>query len=75
MNTVESIFKTINKMKEKLHFSMDLYYNDIDDTFVVKLQTIIGCGKQYPVVHFRNPGMVESLLEAYHHLRTIVEKK
>lgn len=70
MEVLEGLFKKINKLKIYVHFSMDLYFNDLDGTFVVKLSNIIS-DKRYPNIHFRNHKIIDSMLDAYNHLLSI----
>jgi len=49
---------------------MDVYFNDLDNTFVVKLSLI--CFKQkHSDVHFRNSRLIDSMLDAYNYLISI----
>ena len=61
--TTEEILKDINQFKKKFQFSLDIYYNDIDSTFVCKVH---GYGDDLDEnIHFRNKHLVDSLLDAY----------
>ena len=73
MEEMEVFFKKINLLKEYGHFSLDVYFNDIDDTFVVKLQSII-FDKEYPIKHFRNAKLIDSMIGAYNYLLYISYK-
>lgn len=73
MEEVETLIKQINTLKHFGHFSLDIYYNDIDDTFVVKIQNIITNKKQYPTKHFRNKKLIDSLLDSYNYLKSILK--
>lgn len=70
MEDVEGLFKKINTIKAFGHFSMDVYFNDLDETFVVKL-SLIFFKRAYPTVHFRNAKLVDSMLDAYNYLLCI----
>lgn len=65
MEQVEKILISINKFKEKYqcHFSLDIYYNDVDNTFVCKLHEF--SKKDVGIKHFRNKKLIDSLLDAY----------
>ena len=47
MEEVENFFKRINELKVSNHFSLDIYYNDVDDTFVVKLSNIFAVNGEF----------------------------
>lgn len=61
---IEGLLKEVSKFKEcGLHYCLDIYYNDLDETFVVKIHgydTKLK-GKRY----FRNKQLIDSLLDAY----------
>ena len=72
MEQIEGLFKEINRLKEKGHFSLDLYYNDLDDTFVVKIQNLFDPeGHNIKPQHFRNEHLIDSMLDAFNYLKLI----
>lgn len=71
MNELENLIKEINRFKAKFHFSMDFYYNDTDDTFVVRLSQI---DYKKEVKHFRNKKAVDSYFNAYKYLYEIADR-
>tara|TARA_R110000851_G_scaffold16456_1_gene53612 strand:- start:340 stop:558 length:219 start_codon:yes stop_codon:yes gene_type:complete len=70
MNEVENLFKKINEIKSHFHFSMDIYYNDLDNTFVVKLLLIKYDFEKSGTKHFRNFKLIDSMLDAYIFLKS-----
>lgn len=72
MKEIEGLFKEINKIKSYYHFSMDIYYNDLDNTFVVKLSLIKGDFSKNGVKHFRQKNLINSMLDAYNFLKSII---
>ena len=70
---VEGLFRKISGLKQYGHFSLDIYYNDLDNTFVAKLSRII-FDKSYSDIHFRNVELFDSMLDAYNYLISISVK-
>lgn len=68
---VENLIKEINSHKEYFHFSMDIYYNDLDDTFVVKLHNIYPMFLGSDSFHFRQKKVIDSLLDAFNFIKSI----
>ena len=63
INDIECLLKSINEFKSNFHFSLDIYYNDMDDTFVAKVSNF---GNQMNErKHFRNKKLGDSLLKSH----------
>ncbi len=71
MSHTEYALKKINDLKSVMHFSLDIYYNDIDDTFVVKISNIITNVDVDEYSHFREKRLCDSLRNAYKYLLSI----
>lgn len=67
MNEIEQLLIQINEYKKKQHFSCDIYFNDLDETFVCKVHSFGNELKSFK--HFRNKHLVDSLLDAYEYIR------
>ena len=75
MEQIEDILKEIMKFKTKQQFSLDIYFNDLDNTFVVKIHNynhkeIYNDQGEYVKLtsestHFRNKNLIDSLIEAF----------
>lgn len=69
MKEFEDILKKIMEFNHKIPFFMfscDIYYNDLDNTFVAKL--IFHTSDTSNSIHFRNKQVQDSLLDAYNYL-------
>ena len=61
----------INKFKENCHFSYDIYFNDLDNTFVVKIKNwgeyktnVMGLEVSMSK-HFRNKKLIDSMIDSF----------
>ena len=70
MDQIEDLLKETMKFKNKQHFSLDIYYDDLADTFVAKIHNY---GKELSEKkHFRNSKLVDSLIEAYDYCNNVL---